>query len=184
MIEGDTTLAQAGRALCQHWRTAWERAVIGWLVYRPGQNVDIDAWDVTVRTGRLIHFYCQRRCPQGAEVEMVLVLPMAIMQRQQAKPVPLTSERVAWWCRFSQTEIEASARRLGDHNPIHYGTKPVVSGFLLLERLVTAYPGKVCYRLRCREPIFADEAVAVIELDTGVHGYCRGARVFELTWEA
>lgn len=59
---------------------------------------------------------------------------------------------------------------LGDHNAIHQGSQPIVSGFQLLVSLVAMYPGEAI-RLRFHHPVRAGEMVYLKKEGDQLLGY-------------
>ena len=74
------------------------------------------------------------------------------------------------WRLFTAEEVHHFSDALGDHNAIHQGVQPIVSGFQLLVSLVAMYPGKAI-RLRFHHPVRAGEMVYLKKEGDQLLGY-------------
>ena len=74
------------------------------------------------------------------------------------------------WRLFTAEEVHHFSDALGDHNAIHQGLQPIVSGFQLLMSLVAMYPGKAI-RLRFHHPVRAGEMVYLKKEGNQLLGY-------------
>ena len=74
------------------------------------------------------------------------------------------------WRLFTAAEVHHFSDALGDHNAIHQGSQPIVSGFQLLVSLVAMYPGKAI-RLRFHHPVRAGEMVYLKKEGDQLLGY-------------
>ena len=74
------------------------------------------------------------------------------------------------WRLFTAEEVHHFSDALGDHNAIHQGSQPIVSGFQLLVSLVAMYPGKAI-RLRFHHPVRGGEMVYLKKEGDQLLGY-------------
>ena len=74
------------------------------------------------------------------------------------------------WRLFTAEEVHHFSDALGDHNAIHQGSQPIVSGFQLLVSLAAMYPGKAI-RLRFHHPVRAGEMVYLKKEGDQLLGY-------------
>ena len=74
------------------------------------------------------------------------------------------------WRLFTAEEVHHFSDALGDHNAIHQGSQPIVSGFQLLVSLAAMYPRKAI-RLRFHHPVRAGEMVYLKKEGDQLLGY-------------
>lgn len=85
-------------------------------------------------------------------------------------PFGMYGRRGEPWRLFTAEEVHHFSDALGDHNAIHQGSQPIVSGFQLLVSLVAMYPGKAI-RLRFHHPVRAGEMVYLKKEGDQLLGY-------------
>ena len=134
------------RMLCGVWKDAWQGMVMAEISWKEGTPKA--SCGVHVKEGRLIRLSA---CTDGGELSMVL-LPFhagkCLRKGREGEP----------WRLFTAKEVHHFSDALGDHNAIHQGSQPIVSGFQLLVSLVAMYPGEAI-RLRFHHPVRAGEMV-------------------------
>ena len=135
------------RQLCRVWKPEWQGMVMAELVYRPGKDGPLER---TIQEGRLVRVMLSRG-QEGEEMKISL-LP------RKGEPRSFPKERHGtYWRTFSAEEVEACSKALGDHNTIHQGKHPVVSGFQLLLALEKSIHGAL--RFRFHAPIYAGDPI-------------------------
>lgn len=146
------------RMLCSVWKDAWQGMVMAEIFWKEGTLKA--SCGVHVKEGRLIRLSA---CTDGGELSMVL-LPF------QAGKYPRKGREGEPWRLFTAEEVHHFSDALGDHNAIHQGSQPIVSGFQLLLSLVAMYPGKAV-RLRFHHPVRAGEMVYLKKEGDQLLGY-------------
>ncbi len=158
-------------ALCRAWRPEWQGLVMAELCYEEGQGAGVADYEIRISERRLVRVTASAK-ETGEAMSMVL---LPLKKGEALAPVEMESMGNPWRT-FSAEEVRAFSTALGDHNEIHQGTHPIVSGFQILSALreSISYPA---VRIRFHRPLYADEMVSLIEEAGTVKGYA-GALCF------
>lgn len=149
------------QSLCQVWKPEWQGMVMAELAYLAGHEKSEGACDITIKEGRLIRLHAI--CPQsGASMTMIL------LPQKQGKAKK--EQKGNFWRVFSVEAVRKFSRDLGDHNEIHQGEHPIVSGFQLLSSLQQDF-SFVSGRIRFYAPVRAEEPIYIEKTETGCIGY-------------
>lgn len=151
------------QSLCQVWKPEWQGMVMAELSYRRGQAAVSPSYRVTVKEGRLVRISALDDAT-GEEMGMVL------LPQKKGKAGEKTGPTGEPWRSFSADEVRNFSRSLGDHNAIHQGVCPIVSGFQLFSSLqeVDRFPSA---KLRFYASIKAGEVVYLKRESQGWTGY-------------
>ncbi len=152
-------------ALCRTWKAEWQGLVMAELRYERGEDDGAaPSYEVTVSERRLVKVAAVSK-ETGERMAMVL-LPL----RNQISRGETETAEGTLWRKFSAEEVRAFSARLGDHNEIHQGARPIVSGFQILSMLAERFPWKgMC--IRFHQPLYAGEDVYLSETDGKVRGF-------------
>lgn len=146
------------RMLCGVWKKAWQGMVMAEISWEEGKPKA--SRGVHVKEGRLIRLSAGI---EGGTLSMVLLpLREGKCPRKEREGEP--------WRSFTAEEVHRFSDALGDHNAIHQGAQPIVSGFQLLVSLAAMYPGKAI-RLRFHHPVKAGEMVYLKKEGDQLLGY-------------
>lgn len=151
-------------ALCQVWKPEWQGLVMAELSYDAGNGQGNETVSVTVKEGRLIRL--RAFCGASGEAMTMVLLPQ--------KQGEATQERKGvFWRTFSAEEVRTFSQNLGDHNEIHQGSHPIVSGFQLLTALRQDFSfTSGCIRFYA--PVKAGESIYIEKTESGCTGYTLG----------
>ena len=158
-------------ALCRAWKPEWQGLVMAELCYKEGQGAGSADYEITISERRLVRVAASAK-DTGEAMSMVL-LPL---RKGEALATAETECRRKSWRTFSAEEVRAFSSALGDHNEIHQGAHPIVSGFQILRALrgAISYPA---VRIRFHQPLYAGEKVSLVEEAGTLKGYA-GALCF------
>lgn len=152
-------------ALCRAWKPEWQGLVMAELCYEEGQGAGSADYEIKISERRLVRVAASAK-ETGETMSMVL-LPL----RKGEVSAPMETENDGKpWRTFSAEEVRAFSSALGDHNEIHQGARPIVSGFQILSALreSISYPA---VRIRFHRPLYAGEMVSLVEEAGMVKGY-------------
>ncbi len=154
------------RALCWVWKAEWQGLVMAELRYERGEGATT-SYEVTVSERRLVKVAAV--CKETGEQMMMTLLPL---KNPMSRGETETAEGTLWK-KFSAEEVRTFSASLGDHNEIHQGARPIVSGFQILSALAERFPWQgMC--IRFHQPLYADEDV-YLAIDGGrVQGFAGG----------
>lgn len=166
------------RALTGLWKPEWEGALMVALTYTTGEGNQESCQASCSGRGRKL--LLSAKGDHGSRLDMVLLLPPH--KKPGASQDALPSGLIPWKT-FSPEEIRAAALHVGDHNGIHQGDRPIAGGFLLMEAMAARYVGHKRYKIRFYAPIYAGEAVSLIEDGGSALAYAGGHLCFRCNWE-
>lgn len=149
------------RSLCQVWKPEWQGLVMAELAYLAGHRKSAGTCDITIKEGRLIRL--RAVCPESGESMTMILLPQKLGEVKKEK-------NGEYWRTFSSEAVRKFSQDLGDHNEIHQGEHPIVSGFQLLVSLQQDF-SFLSGRIRFYAPVKAGEAVYIEKTETGYIGY-------------
>ena len=137
------------RALCRVWKPEWQGMVMAELSYAAGERTA--PLDIQVKEGRLVKIVASYG-ESGERMEMLL---FPTQGNDRFYQVERKGDR---WKSFDAQEVRKFSSSLGDHNEIHQGDHPIVSGFQLLAELrqLEAAPAM---KIRFHSSIYAGEKV-------------------------
>lgn len=149
------------RALCRTWKPQWQGMVMAELVYRRGESSGIPA--VEVREGRVIRL--TTRYDHSMEGLSIVLFPF-----KASKPKAMTPWEGDDSISFSEERVHQDSTLLGDHNEIHQGENPVVSGFeILLE--MEPYFSEKSIKIRFYAPARAGDSIFLHQEKGKITGY-------------
>lgn len=155
------------RALCRVWKAEWQGLVIAELRYERGEEGGAASYEVTVSERRLVKVAAVSK-ETGERMAMVL-LPL---RNHSSRGETETAEGMLWR-KFSAEEVRDFSASLGDHNEIHQGARPIVSGFQILSALAERFPWRGM-SIRFHQPLYAGEEIYVATDDGKVRGFSGG----------
>lgn len=167
------------RALTGLWNAAWNGALMASLTYTVGEGNQGGSCQTSV-SGRGQTLHLTAKSPDGARLAMVMILPPHKKQGVAPSAVP---DHLTPWRTFSAEDIHNASDLVGDHNGIHQGDRPIAGGFLLMEAMAARYAGHKRYKIRFLSPVYAGEALALLEEEQGASAYAGGRLCFQCTWE-
>jgi hypothetical protein len=155
------------QALCREWKAEWQGLVMAELRYERGAGVAA-SYEINIKEGRMVRVAASAET--GERMSMIL-LPL-----KKGKSDGTREAEGEPWRVFSAEEVRGFSKGLGDHNEIHQGTHPIVSGFQILNALgeVVSAPS---LRIRFHHPLYAGEMVSLAKEEGMVKGYA-GALCF------
>ncbi len=158
-------------ALCRAWKPEWQGLVMAELRYEAGRGESVGTYEITISEKRLIRV-AAASMETGEAMSMVL-LPL---RKGEALAAAETESGGNPWRTFLAEEVRAFSSALGDHNEIHQGARPIVSGFQILNALreTISYPS---LRIRFHQPLYAGEPVTLVKEAGALKGYA-GALCF------
>ena len=158
-------------ALCRAWKPEWQGLVMAELCYKEGQGAGSADYEITISERRLVRVAASAK--DTGEAMCMVLLPL---RKGDALASMETENDGKTWRAFSADEVRAFSSALGDHNEIHQGAHPIVSGFQILSALreSISYPA---VRLRFHQPLYAGEKVSLVEEAGTLKGYA-GALCF------
>ncbi len=153
-------------ALCRTWKAEWQGLVMAELRYERGEE-GVASYEVTVSERRLVKVAAV--CKETGEQMMMTLLPL---RNSMSRGETETAEGTLWR-KFSAEEVRDFSANLGDHNEIHQGARPIVSGFQILAALAERFPWRGII-IRFQQPLYAGEDVYLSETDGKVRGFSGG----------
>ncbi len=164
-------MKQIMSALCRAWKPEWQGLVMAELCYEEGQGEGFPReYEITISERRLVRVAAAQK--ETGEVMSMVLLPL----RKGNNPEAAAESHGTPWRAFSADEVRAFSSALGDHNEIHQGARPIVSGFQILAALKDSISYKKL-RIRFQRPLFAGEMVTLVEEAGALKGYA-GALCF------
>lgn len=149
------------RSLCRIWKPSWQGMVMAELSYTAGKGPSTEPCEISVKEGRLIRL--RACCPESGASMTLLLLPQ--------KEGKVKKERAGvLWRTFSAAEVREFSHSLGDHNEIHQGAAPIVSGFQLAAALDEDFSFG-SGRIRFHAPVRAGEPIYIEKTADGCVGY-------------
>ncbi len=91
-----------------------------------------------------------------------------------------TMNNKEFWRRFTANEILDWVKKVGDNNPIHRTSKPIVPGYMMLLPWLDIFP-KNDLDIRFRHAVRADENIFVARSEDVITAFTNDAFVFTLT---
>lgn len=157
-------MQQIMRALCRCWKPAWQGMVMAELAYRGG-NGKPSGYRVAAKEGRLVRVSAED-AGSGECMRLILMPPRSGAQAARGA----SGEPGKRWRTFSAEEVRTFSAALGDHNIIHQGPRPIVSGFQMAEALSRDFPA-ASFTLRFQAPLYAGEEVRLVQEENEIRGY-------------
>ena len=149
------------RALCKTWRPEWQGMVMAELSYAAGKRTA--PLDIQVKEGRLVKIVASYG-EAGERMEMLLF-------HAKGNNRSYKMEREGdFWQSFDAPAVREFSLSLGDHNEIHQGERPIVSGFQLLWTLRQKISAS-SMKIRFHSSIYAGENVYVKQDEDAWKGY-------------
>ncbi len=155
-------------ALCRTWKAEWQGLVMAELRYERGEDDGAaPSYEVMVSERRLVKVAAV--CKETGEQMMMTLLPL---RNSMSRGETETAEGTLWK-KFSAEEVRDFSASLGDHNEIHQGARPIVSGFQILSALAERFPWRgMC--IRFHQPLYAGEEIFLAADDGKVRGFSGG----------
>lgn len=137
------------RSLCQIWKPEWQGMVMAELEYEAGERRA--PLKIQAKEGRLVKIMASYG-ETGEKVRMLLLPAKGKVHLDKAE------QAGGFWKIFAPQEVRQFSSDLGDHNEIHQGNHPIVSGFQLLMEL-RKNETVTSMKIRFHSSIYAGEKV-------------------------
>lgn len=141
--------------MCSIWDPSWQGMVMGSLYYYPGNGSGTGSYEMTRKEGRLVRLSL-KNTTTGEEMRMIL-FPFREGETKKQETLPEGD----FWTSFSPEDVRTYSQEAGDHNAIHQGSHPIVSGFQLLSSWLADFPQKEAVEMRFFAPVYADENIFI-----------------------